>query len=94
MINALSIHALVYFNIEIFTYYRPNSKLSDFQRLSQEDQLILIRCGFYEIWLTRMARLFNLVHDCVLFSDGSLIKRVELETVYGVRGGVPSAGKN
>lgn len=58
-------------------------KVPDFQRLAQEDQLVLIKCGFFEIWLIRMARLFYRATGTVLFGDGSMVPRMELELVYG-----------
>ena len=60
-----------------------------FSELSQDDQLILIKTGFFEIWLTRMARMFNRNDNVLLFEDGSLIAREELDIVYNVSTGVP-----
>lgn len=58
---------------------------TDFQTIPQDDQLVLIRKGFYEIWLTRISRLINSSDDDgVLFSDGSLIPRSELALIYSV----------
>ena len=57
---------------------------SGFSDLSQDDQLILIKTGFFEIWLTRMARMFNRNDNVLLFEDGSLIAREELDIVYNV----------
>ena len=57
----------------------------DFQQLlTQEDQLILIKAGFFEVWLTRMARLFDETQQTVLFSDGGIIQRTELEIIFTV----------
>ena len=60
-----------------------------FSELSQADQLILIKTGFFEIWLTRLARMFNRNDNVLLFEDGSLIAREELDIVYNVSTGVP-----
>ena len=57
---------------------------SGFSELSQDDQLILIKTGFFEIWLTRMARMFNRNDNNLLFEDGSLIAKEELDIVYNV----------
>ncbi|ELU17326.1 hypothetical protein CAPTEDRAFT_93472, partial [Capitella teleta] len=50
--------------------------------LSQDDQLILIKGGFFEIWLTRMVRMFNSQDNTLTFGDGSLVARAELEAIY------------
>jgi nuclear receptor subfamily 1 group D member 3 len=51
----------------------------------QDDQLILIKAGFFEVWLTRMARLFDQTRQTVLFSDGGIVQRSELEIIFTVR---------
>jgi nuclear receptor subfamily 1 group D protein 3 len=53
-----------------------------FQELSQDDQLILIKGGFFEIWLTRMVRMLNSQDNSLTFGDGSCIPRTELEVIY------------
>lgn len=50
--------------------------------LIQDDQLVLIKSGFFEVWLTRMARMFNQMENYVTFEDGSMIHRDELSVVY------------
>lgn len=50
--------------------------------LSQDDQLILIKMSFFEMWLTSMARMFNHDENVVTFEDGSIIHRDELAVVY------------
>lgn len=57
-------------------------RIPDFQSIPQEDQLVLIKKGFYEVWLTRMSRLIQSCEEQFLFSDGSLVPRSELEVVY------------
>ena len=52
--------------------------------LIQDDQLVLIKSGFFEVWLTRMARMFNQMENYVTFEDGSMIHRDELSVVYAV----------
>jgi nuclear receptor subfamily 1 group D protein 3 len=51
----------------------------------QDDQLILIKAGFFEVWLAHMARLFDQTRQTVLFSDGGIIQRSELEIIFTVR---------
>ncbi|XP_046360675.1 ecdysone-induced protein 78C-like [Haliotis cracherodii] len=57
-------------------------RVPGFSELSQDDQLILIKTGFFEIWLTRMARMFNKEENSVTFEDGSIIPKDELDVVY------------
>jgi len=52
--------------------------------LSQDDQLILIKMSFFEMWLTRMARMFSQEDNVVTFDDGSMIQKDELAVVYSV----------
>lgn len=55
-----------------------------FPELNQDDQLILIKCGFFEVWLMRMARMFNKAEGCLTFEDGSIIQKEELGVVFSV----------
>lgn len=64
-----------------------------FPELNQDDQLILIKCGFFEVWLTRMARMFNKAEGCLTFEDGSIIQKEELGVVFSV-GSAQSQIKN
>ncbi|XP_041367161.1 ecdysone-induced protein 78C-like [Gigantopelta aegis] len=57
-------------------------RVPGFSDLSQDDQLILIKSGFFEIWLTRMSRMFNKSENVVTFDEGSLILKDELAVVY------------
>ncbi|XP_060566018.1 nuclear receptor subfamily 1 group D member 1-like, partial [Ruditapes philippinarum] len=50
--------------------------------LSQDDQLILIKMSFFEMWVTRMARMFSPDENCLTFEDGSMIQKEELSVVY------------
>ncbi|CAG5131516.1 unnamed protein product [Candidula unifasciata] len=67
-----SIHGVVEFSKRV-----PN-----FADLSQDDQLILIKTGFFEVWLTRMSRMINKEENVIVFEDGSSISREELAVVY------------
>ncbi|KAJ8299213.1 hypothetical protein KUTeg_023273 [Tegillarca granosa] len=57
-------------------------RVPGFTDLSQDDQLIMIKAGFFEIWLTRMARMFNKFEGNVVFEDGSTIQKDELAVVF------------
>ncbi|KAK3594375.1 hypothetical protein CHS0354_032884 [Potamilus streckersoni] len=57
-------------------------RIPGFSDLSQDDQLILIKSGFFEVWLTRMARMFNRVDNLLTFEDGSMIQRDELAVIF------------
>ncbi|KAL5007850.1 hypothetical protein ScPMuIL_016656 [Solemya velum] len=59
-------------------------RVPGFPELAQDDQLILIKLGFFEIWLTRMTRMFNKLDNVVTFEDGSIIHKDELSVVYSV----------
>lgn len=50
--------------------------------LSQDDQLILIKTSFFEMWVTRMARMFSRDDLTLTFEDGSMIQKDELSVVY------------
>lgn len=56
--------------------------LSGFSDLSQDDQLILIKVGFFEIWLGHVARLTS--DSTLTFSDGTYITRQQMEHMYDV----------
>jgi hypothetical protein len=59
-----------------------NFLLSGFSDLSQDDQLILIKVGFFEIWLGHVARLTS--DSTLTFSDGTYITRQQMEHMYDV----------
>ncbi|GFO33841.1 nuclear hormone receptor e75 [Plakobranchus ocellatus] len=59
-----------------------SKRVPNFSDLSQDDQLILIKLGFFEIWLTRMARMIDTEENIMVFEDGSCISREELAVVY------------
>jgi len=54
------------------------------QLLCQDDQLILIKSGFFEVWMIRMARMFDTSHMTLLFTDGSIVPRTELDVIFSV----------
>lgn len=57
-------------------------RLPGFCDFTQDDQLILIKLGFFETWLCHIARLCC---DFMLtFDDGTYLTRQQLETMYDV----------
>lgn len=57
-------------------------RVPGFCDLGQDDQLILIKIGFFEIWLSHVARLTS--NTSMMFDDGTTISRQQLEIMYDV----------
>uniref|UniRef100_A0A914UU07 Ecdysone-induced protein 78C n=1 Tax=Plectus sambesii TaxID=2011161 RepID=A0A914UU07_9BILA len=57
-------------------------RIPGFADLEQDDQLILIKAGFFEVWLIRVARMFNPQSCSLTFCDGSVVSRDQLEVIY------------
>ncbi|CAG9839296.1 unnamed protein product [Diabrotica balteata] len=55
-------------------------RVPGFCDLGQDDQLILIKMGFFEIWLSHVARLTS--NTSMMFDDGTTVSRQQLETMY------------
>ncbi|XP_030765679.1 ecdysone-induced protein 78C isoform X3 [Sitophilus oryzae] len=55
-------------------------RIPGFSGLGQDDQLILIKLGFFEVWLTHVAKLTN--NQQLVFDDGTLVTKQQLETMY------------
>ncbi|XP_071057425.1 ecdysone-induced protein 78C isoform X3 [Onthophagus taurus] len=55
-------------------------RVPGFTDLSQDDQLILIKVGFFEIWLGHVARLTS--NTSMMFDDGTTVSRQQLEIMY------------
>nr|AST48087.1 ecdysone-inducible protein 78 [Nilaparvata lugens] len=55
-------------------------RVPGFCELSQDDQLILIKVGFFELWLVHVARLTT--DPDLTFADGTYVTRQQLELVY------------
>jgi len=55
-------------------------RVPGFCDLGQDDQLILIKIGFFEIWLSQIARLTSGVS--MVFDDGGMVTRQQLEVMY------------
>lgn len=57
-------------------------RVPGFCDFSQDDQLILIKLGFFEVWLTHVAR--TIVDTSLTFDDGVFLTRQQLEIMYDV----------
>lgn len=57
-------------------------RVPGFCDLGQDDQLILIKIGFFEIWLSHIARLTS--NTSLMFDDGTSVTRQQLEIMYDV----------
>ncbi|PNF41215.1 hypothetical protein B7P43_G01472 [Cryptotermes secundus] len=55
-------------------------RVPGFCDLSQDDQLILIKVGFFEIWLGHVARLTS--DSSLTFADGTYITRQQMDLMY------------
>lgn len=55
-------------------------RLPGFSTLPQDDQLILIKLGFFEVWLTRITRLST--PECIVFEDGTVITNHQISILY------------
>lgn len=57
-------------------------RVPGFCDFTQDDQLILIKLGFFEVWLTHVARLIN--DTTLTLDDGAYLTRQQLEILYDV----------
>lgn len=59
-------------------------RVPGFLELVQDDQLILIKAGFFEVWLVHVSRgvLVGAPHDTLTFSDGTYLIRQQLELMF------------
>lgn len=55
-------------------------RIPSFQELHQDDQLLCIKLGFFEVWLVHAARLSN--EAGLTFADGTCISRQHLEVMF------------
>ncbi|XP_029734824.2 ecdysone-induced protein 78C isoform X2 [Aedes albopictus] len=55
-------------------------RVPGFAEFLQDDQLILIKLGFFEVWLSHVARATN--DSALTFDDGVYITRQQLEVIY------------
>lgn len=59
-------------------------RIPGFLDLTQDDQLIMIKLGFFEIWLVHISRMVNTTDNTLTFSDGSYITRQQMELMFDV----------
>ncbi|KAG7169548.1 Ecdysone-induced protein 78C-like [Homarus americanus] len=57
-------------------------RVPGFSELSQDDQLILIKVGFLELWLTHVSRMVSSLDNTLTFSDGSYVTRTQMEMMF------------
>lgn len=50
----------------------------------QDDQLILIKLGFFEVWLSHVTKIATTADATLTFDDGSYLSHVQLELMYDV----------
>lgn len=53
-----------------------------FLALNQLDQLLLIKRGFFEMWLVTIAGMFNCNDNTLTFADGTYIEREQLDLMF------------
>ena len=58
--------------------------LLGFPELSQDDQLILIKIGFFEVWLTHVSRLVNAQEMTLTLADGATLSKKQMELIFDV----------
>ena len=58
--------------------------LLGFPDLSQDDQLILIKIGFFEVWLTHVSRLVNAQEMTLTLADGATLSKKQMELIFDV----------
>lgn len=57
-------------------------RVPGFCELSQDDQLILIKVGFFEVWLCHISRMTT--DSSMTFEDGTYITKQQMEIMYEV----------
>ncbi|XP_072931400.1 ecdysone-induced protein 78C-like isoform X4 [Epargyreus clarus] len=55
-------------------------RVPGFHTLPQDDQLILIKLGFIEVWIIRVAKLAT--PNSIVFDDGTAVSQTQLATIY------------
>lgn len=63
-------------------------RVPGFCDLGQDDQLILIKLGFFEVWLSHASRLTS--NTSMMFDDGTVFSRQQLDTMFDVSESYPS----
>lgn len=59
-------------------------KVPGFLELTQDDQLLLIKKGFFEIWVVHASRLTSPSDTTITFCDGTYITRQQVELMFDV----------
>lgn len=59
-------------------------RIPGFCELTQDDQLILIKLGFFEVWLVHISKAADCVDGTITFADGSYLSRKQLELMFDV----------
>ncbi|GFY51114.1 ecdysone-induced protein 78C [Trichonephila inaurata madagascariensis] len=57
-------------------------KIPGFSELTQDDQLRLIKNGFFEVWIMHAAKLTGPAENTITFYDGSYITRQQIELMF------------
>lgn len=52
--------------------------------MSQDDQLILIKIGFFEVWLGHVSRLVNSQEGTVTLADGVTLSKQQMDLIFDV----------
>ncbi|XP_074600305.1 ecdysone-induced protein 78C [Brevipalpus obovatus] len=75
-------HFAVFITPSISRVVEFAKRIPGFLDLSQDDQLILIKVGFFEIWLVHVSRMVNSLENTLTFSDGNYITRQQMELMF------------
>ncbi|XP_037040398.1 ecdysone-induced protein 78C isoform X2 [Bradysia coprophila] len=57
-------------------------RVPGFSDFSQDDQLILIKLGFFEVWLSHVTKIATEADALLTFDDGSYLTKEQLEILY------------
>ncbi len=59
-------------------------RVPGFPELSQDDQLILIKIGFFEVWLGHVSRLVNSQEGTLTLADGVTFSKQQMDLIFDV----------
>ena len=59
-------------------------RIPGFLELTQDDQLIMIKLGFFEVWLVHVSRMTNTLENTLTFSDGTFVTKQQMELMFDV----------
>ncbi|UXI19554.1 lipid phosphate phosphohydrolase 3 [Sarcoptes scabiei] len=59
-------------------------RIPGFSDLTQDDQLILIKLGFFEVWLVHISKTVDFIENTLTFADGSFLSRKQLELMFNL----------